>query len=161
MSRGVKWILTNVITHFKMQSLEHSETLIWCKLDIKTRPTVSWFEGKSILHLLPNFFLNLFKTMYIKRENFLETWSSQTAWLVLLRKTYTHHKSSLFDHQIQKQHSNIEENGPMPGVIDSFRLFLHVACLPQSLATHFQLMVIVASLLQNSNKMTLTSSIVI
>lgn len=66
MSRGVKWILTNVITHFKMQSLEHSETLIWCKLDIKTGPTVSWFEGKSILHLLPNFFLNLFKTMYIK-----------------------------------------------------------------------------------------------
>ena len=76
MSRGVKWILTNVTTHFKMQSLEHSETLIWCKLDIKTGPTVSWFGGKSILHLLPNFFLNLFKTMSIKRENFLETWSS-------------------------------------------------------------------------------------
>ena len=52
MSRGVEWILTNVvITHFKMQSRKHLETLIWCKVDIKTGPTVSWFKGKNILCL--------------------------------------------------------------------------------------------------------------
>lgn len=52
MSKGVEWILTNVvITHFKMQSLERSEAFIWCKLDIKTGPVVSWFEGKSIFAL--------------------------------------------------------------------------------------------------------------
>lgn len=35
---------------------------------------------------------------------------------MLLREKYTHHEPSFFDHQIKKQHSNIEENSPMPGV---------------------------------------------
>lgn len=67
--------------------------------------------------------------------------SPKTAWLILLRETYSHHKAPLSHHQMQKQRSAREEEGPGPGTITSCRLSRRQPVDPYSWATHFQLTV--------------------
>lgn len=98
------------------------------------------------------------RTYYQKGKNLLGALSPKTAWLILLGETYSHHEAPLSQHQIQKQRSAREEDGPGPGAVTCCRLSRGQPVDPYGWATHFQLTVSVASLLQTSISTTRTSS---
>lgn len=109
-SRGAELILTNVITHFKMQSREGVQPFFWCTRHTDVRPTVSWSEGNSILCLNEGSSCWQEKVNLPTKPSPSKTHTHQkgsvpgghgsleTALLILLGEKQADHQLSLLDH---------------------------------------------------------------